>query len=141
MIRSLVFACAALLALAASPVFAQSKIMTAPQAASAVKNAEMILIDIRRPSEWKETGVAKGAVALSMHTSEFPQQITGLICATGGRTEYVTSLLAQNGFANVVDVSEGMFGNGEDPGWLARGMPLISSQEAQSAYRRLVQNP
>lgn len=132
----------------AGTVSAETVIMSAPEAANAVASNEMILIDIRSPGEWTETGVAQGAIALTMHNPDFPQQITailnadhgktiGLICATGGRTEYVVSFLSQNGFDDVVDVSEGMMGNDRGPGWIARGMPLISSDEARMAYQLL----
>ena len=129
-------------------VSAEPLIMSAPEAANAVASNEMILIDIRSPGEWTETGVAQGAIALTMHNPDFPQQITailnadhgktiGLICATGGRTEYVVSFLSQNGFEDVVDVSEGMIGNDRGPGWIARGMPLISADDARMAYQLL----
>lgn len=132
----------------AGQVGAAPLIMSAPEAANAVASDEMILVDIRSPGEWAETGVAKGAIALTMHNSEFPQKIAailngnhgksiGLICATGGRTEYVVSVLSQNGFEDIIDVSEGMIGNDRGPGWIARGMPLISSEEAQKAYQLL----
>jgi rhodanese-related sulfurtransferase len=132
----------------AGTVSAEPLIMSAPEAANAVASSEMILIDIRSPGEWAETGVAQGAIALTMHDPDFPQQITailnadhgktiGLICATGGRTEYVISFLSQNGFVNVVDVSEGMMGNDRGPGWIARGMRLISSDDARMAYQLL----
>jgi rhodanese-related sulfurtransferase len=108
----------------------------------------MILIDIRSPVEWAETGVAQGAIALTMHDAEFPQKIIailngshgtriGLICATGGRSGSVVSFLAENGFTDVIDVSEGMMGNDRGPGWIARGMPVISAEDAQNAYLRL----
>lgn len=127
---------------------AEPLIMSATEAASAVASEEMILIDIRSPGEWAQTGVARGAIALTMHSPDFPQKIAailngrhgksvGLICATGGRTEHVVSILAQNGFSDVIDVSEGMFGNDRGPGWIARGMSVISSEDAQMAYRLL----
>ncbi len=146
MVYSSVFVSVAYVVMAASSALAEPQIMTAPDAASAVNNAEMILIDIRSPSEWEETGVAEGAIALTMHRTDFPQKITallateqdktvGFICATGGRTEYVVNILSQNGFSDIVDVSEGMFGNNNGPGWIARGLPLVSAQEAQTAYQ------
>jgi len=146
MIRALFFSL--LVSLFAGRAGAEPQIMSAPEAATAVASGEMILIDIRSPGEWAETGVAQGAIALTMHNPGFPQQLTrilsgehgksiGLICATGGRTEYVVSFLAQNGFNDIVDVSEGMIGNDRGPGWIARGMPVISSEKAQMAYRLL----
>lgn len=149
MIQAALFA--GLIVLAAPAATAQ-QIMSAPEALAAVESGDMILIDIRSPGEWAETGVAQGAVALTMHNPAFGGQITallqgqqdksiGLICATGGRSEYVVSLLAQNGFAGVTDVSEGMIGNQRGPGWIARGLPVVSAQSAQDAYRRLALRP
>lgn len=146
MIRSLFFAL--LVFVFAGNAQAEPLIMSAPEAASAVANDALILIDIRSPAEWDETGVAQGAIALTMHDTEFPKKISailngaqgkpiGLICATGGRTEYVVSFLAKNGFTDVIDVSEGMMGNARGPGWVARGMPLVTSEDAQNAYRIL----
>ena len=132
----------------AAPLCAQTPIMSAPDAFSALSNGEMILIDIRSPGEWDQTGVAQGAVALTMHSPDFPKKIStllnahkgktvGLICATGGRTNYVVSFLEKNGFPDVVDVSEGMMGNTRGSGWIARGLPLITAKEARDAYRVL----
>jgi rhodanese-related sulfurtransferase len=133
----------------ASHVMADPGIKSAPEAVVAVNSGEMILIDIRSPREWNETGVASGAIALTMHSPEFGRKITellvaqqdksiGLICATGGRTEYVVSILAENGFENVIDVSEGMMGNARGPGWIAHGLPVTTSDAAQEAYEALV---
>jgi rhodanese-related sulfurtransferase len=61
-----------------------------------------------------------------------------LICATGGRTGYVVSLLSKDGFKGVIDVSEGMVGNERGPGWIARGLPLVSANEAKEAYQKLI---
>ncbi|MEM1301389.1 MAG: rhodanese-like domain-containing protein, partial [Pseudomonadota bacterium] len=96
--------------------------------------------------EWAETGVAEGAWPVSMHRPEFGQELSALferfghdriamICATGGRTAYVQSILRQNGIAGLTDVSEGMLGNGQNPGWIARGLPVVTVQEAMAAYQ------
>lgn len=149
MFRSLIFAFATLISL---PAMAESTIISAPEAAVAVNNGEMILVDIRSPGEWAETGVAKGAVAMTLHSPDFSKQIgalltaehgksIGLICATGGRTAYVINILSKNGFDNVVDVSEGMIGNERGPGWIKRGMPLVTADVAQRAYQLLALQP
>ena len=49
--------------------------MSAPDAFLAVSNDDMIMIDIRSPGEWDQTGVAQGAVALTMHNPDFPNKI------------------------------------------------------------------
>jgi rhodanese-related sulfurtransferase len=140
----------ALLVICAAPLSAEPKIIAAVEAATAAQAETLILVDIRSPGEWAETGVAEGAVALTMHRPDFGQKISallnanpetpiGLICATGGRTEYVVSVLAENGYRNVIDVSEGMLGNARGEGWIARGLPLVSAQHATKAYDVLVQ--
>lgn len=121
--------------------FAETPILTAPDASERVASGEFVLLDIRTPEEWKETGLADGAWPVSMHMPDFPQQLReilarfgpdqiGLICATGGRSSYVTKVLEQNGIHGVLDVSEGMFGNGQSVGWIARGLPVITVEEA-----------
>ena len=138
-------------ALAVSPVlavpnaWAESPTLTAPDIHRQVENGEMILLDIRTPQEWQETGLAAGAWPVSMHEEGFgrrlqnllktyrPTQIA-LICATGGRTAHVISILKQNGIEGVADVSEGMMGNPRGPGWIERDLPVVPLEEATAVY-------
>jgi rhodanese-related sulfurtransferase len=46
-----------------------------------------------------------------------------LICARGNRSAFARELLAEAGFTKVDDISEGMVGGANGPGWLARGLP------------------
>ena len=48
-----------------------------------------------------------------------------VICAAGNRSRWASRFLAEKGFAKVIDVAEGLFGNGRLPGWLARGLPVV----------------
>ena len=97
-----------------------------------------------------ESGVAEGAWPVSMHTPDFPKQLQailaqhppehiGLICATGGRSAYVTEVLARNGLPGVIDVSEGMFGNGQGAGWIARGLPTVTVDDVIAGYEKAVE--
>lgn len=129
----------------ANSSFAETRIQSAPEVAAALESGDLVLLDIRTPEEWKETGLAKGAWPVSMHRPDFsknlqmilakykPEQVA-IICATGGRTSYVADVLAQNGIKGVVDLSEGMHGNKNGPGWIARGLPISSLPDAQSAF-------
>ena len=136
---------AALIALAgAVPVLAQppaSWRFTAPDAAAAVAGGKITLIDIRTPPEWKETGVAKGARRVNMlhpqGAAGFVEQLLGeikgdrntpiaLICRTGNRTTQVQRYLQSVGFTQVYNVKEGMAGSAAGPGWLKRGLPVVS---------------
>lgn len=135
--------------LSVTHAIAESPTISAPDAAELVAAGELVLLDIRSPEEWSETGVAEGAWPVSMHTPAFPSQLqailaqygpsqVALICATGGRTEYVTDILEKNGIIGVADVSEGMFGNGTDVGWIGRGLPVVT-REASEAHFATIQ--
>ncbi|MGV6812785.1 MAG: rhodanese-like domain-containing protein [Brevirhabdus sp.] len=125
----------------AGPVLAGSpKIISAEDAYAAAKTGEIILLDIRSPGEWKQTGVPEGAMAATMHNDQFvptlrklladnPDTPLAMICATGGRTEYVTGILARNG-VDIIDVSEGMEGNRRGKGWVKKGLPLVDWRKA-----------
>lgn len=125
---------AVIFVVAPSSVWA-AETMSAPEALSSVEAGDMILLDIRTPQEWKETGIASVAIPLTMHSQQFlsgfqkvveenPGKTIGIICATGGRTQWLQAELAKRGFAPVVNVSEGMMGSKTGPGWIARGLAL-----------------
>jgi rhodanese-related sulfurtransferase len=113
----------------------------AKSAYSLAQSGQLIIIDIRRPSEWRRTGIPDGSAPISLqHFSrkirrEFfgdvlavvqgdKSQSIGLICARGGRSAWALELLEEVGFSSVHDISEGMFGNAKAPGWLARDLPI-----------------
>lgn len=122
--------------LAALPAAAQE--MSAPEAYEAARAGKLILIDIRTPPEWKQTGVARGAALINMihprgaagFLDEVLAKVGGdrtapiaLICRTGNRTTQVQKFLQAQGFTNVAHVPEGMAGSRAGPGWLARQLP------------------
>ncbi len=114
--------------------------LSAPDAFAKAKAGEVVLIDIRTPDEWKQTGVAPGAKRVNLNNPKggdgFMAEIlaaldqdksrpVALICRTGNRTAMAQRFLTANGFSNVFDVSEGMAGNmSAGPGWLRRGLPV-----------------
>ena len=114
---------------------AKPEAMTAPEAYEAAKAGEIVLVDIRRPEEWAETGIAEGAVALDMTAPDFVKQLVeirrkfpkkpiAMICRTGNRSNYATTTLDRQGFPGLIDVKEGMAGGPNGPGWLKRGLPI-----------------
>ena len=128
----------ALLALLAFSAHAEPD-LSAPEAAAQVQSGKLILIDIRTPPEWKETGVAKGAKQVNMlhpqgaqgFTNALLEQVKGnkdapiaLICRTGNRTTQVQRYLQSVGFTQVYNVKEGMAGSAAGPGWIKRGLPV-----------------
>jgi rhodanese-related sulfurtransferase len=120
-------------------------IQSAPDVAQQVNSGKMVLLDIRSKGEWEETGLAAGAWPVSMHEPDFglkleqvmmlykPAEIA-IICATGGRTEYIAKTLDGLVIKGIADLSKGMIGNNRGPGWLARGMPLITLKQSQADY-------
>ena len=87
-------------------------------------NNKMKIIDIRTPSEWKETGIIKGAYPITFfdergnfNAEKFVLQLNkvvkkgekfALICRTGSRTTMVSQFLANKLGYNVVNLKGGM---------------------------------
>lgn len=114
-------------------------LLDAPQALALVQAGKLTLIDIRRPEEWRETGVAVGAVRISMAhvegTAGFVRQVgaelggdrnapVGLIGRSGSRSGRMQQALLDAGFTQAYNIRQGMAGSGAGPGWIARGLPL-----------------
>jgi rhodanese-related sulfurtransferase len=109
---------------------------TPVETAKLVAEKKAILIDIRTPEEWKETGVADGAHKLDMNDPMFAAKLSkivegdrtkpvALICRTANRTRTVqAALMQQGGYTRVINVEGGMIGNSADKGWIAHGLPV-----------------
>jgi rhodanese-related sulfurtransferase len=128
-----------------SAVFAEPRKINAQEEYSAMQNKKVIILDIRSPDEWAETGLAKGAWPVSMHDASFvpnlqkivaryPRVPIALICATGGRSNYIADVLLKSGLDGVIDIPEGMFGNGKAPGWTARNLPIQDVNAARQDH-------
>ena len=98
------------------------------------QDGEMIIVDIRTPPEWQQTGIAKDALTVDMQDPDFlkkmvelrqsnPDKEIGFICASSNRSGQVQKALSQAGFDRVYSVYGGMTGNGQVPGWIADGLP------------------
>ena len=99
----------------------------------------MTIIDVRSPREWRQTGIPKGAMTVTIHnpngTKAFIQAVekavggdrsrpVALICAAGVRSARAVRILSAAGFKNLQNISEGMMGHPKaGPGWLNRGLP------------------
>jgi rhodanese-related sulfurtransferase len=97
----------------------------------------ILLIDIRRPDEWTATGSGQGAHRLDMRREDFIDALSSLaggdrsrpialICARGVRSARLAKLLTENGFSRIINVPEGMLGSSDGPGWIARGLPVVT---------------
>lgn len=150
--RLFLFTCA-VLSLAVSTLLAQPRagkspganfspiatlaVLGAEQAYARSLAREILLIDIRHPDEWAETGIATTAVPITMHQdisvflrkireaqSGHPATGLALICAQGSRSRYMQRFLYRVGFRSVMDVSEGMIGGPAGKGWIASKLPV-----------------
>jgi rhodanese-related sulfurtransferase len=128
-----------------SPAVANDEpgILTAPDASRSVSAGELILIDVRSEKEWRETGIPRGALAISIHDPRGrdgflekvrakigakPGRPVATICAAGVRSDRTQSWLREAGYGSVLNVREGMMGRWRpfepaQPGWLKRGLP------------------
>lgn len=114
---------------------ASSNSLTTTQAYAALREGQIILIDIRRPEEWRATGIAQGAIPIDMRREDFieavriaatdPSVPIALICAGGVRSRRIFDTLEDAGVTNIIDVPEGMSGSRAGPGWIAAGLPVV----------------
>lgn len=126
---------------------APSEVMDPVTAHEKTQAGEIILVDIRTPEEWLETGIGEGAIGLDMRARDFvvalvdlrkanPDTPIALVCRTGNRSGYVVDALAQQGFPGLVDVSEGMAGGPNGKGWIPRGLPTYEGTPQNVAQKR-----
>jgi rhodanese-related sulfurtransferase len=113
--------------------------MSPPEISALAKDKKIILIDIRRPEEWQETGVAENAHKIDMTDDMFLSKLSkltegnrtkpiALICRTANRTRVVQSALSQMGYSVVINVEGGMEGNENDKGWIKHGLPIVKGE-------------
>ena len=97
---------------------------------------DAVVIDIRRPDEWKRTGVIEGAHLMTFFDARGKYDLkawmakltpvaTGdrkvaIVCHSGGRSRPVSRLLHESmGYRRVYDVRDGI------AGWIAAGRPAV----------------
>lgn len=139
--RTVVIFCLLALALAASPAaLAQAPaaaVLSAHDAHAKAVAGALVLVDIRTPDEWRETGVPASGHAITMHQNQQTflrelgdavggsrQKPIALICAVGNRSAFLQGWLRKAGFENVIDVAEGMVGGRRGAGWIKSGLPV-----------------
>ena len=100
------------------PALAQ-QIYTAQPSAQQIQDAPMLVVDIRQPHEWVETGVLPDALLLPFNNPDqfladlaphlSPGQPVALICRTGNRTARAARIIAPALDVPVIDLAGGMF--------------------------------
>jgi rhodanese-related sulfurtransferase len=113
--------------------------LPAPEAYARAADGELVIIDIRRSEEWRQTGVGAGVLRIPMihprGEAGFLEEVLAaagghkdapiaLICRTGNRTTHLQRYLQAQGFTNVINIKEGMIGSAAGPGWIRRGLPV-----------------
>ncbi len=94
----------------------------------------LLLVDIRTPGEWRDTGVPQGAIPLDVDAAAFEVRLAGLrldnpgkrialIDRAGAQAVAVTQKLAGRGWRDLVPVRGGVLGPG---GWLAEKLPVTA---------------
>jgi len=113
-------------------------IVSADKAFAMARDGQVTIVDVRSPTEWRQTGIPQGALTVTIHNPDGEQgfvaamtEILGgdknrpiaLICASGNRSARAQQWLEAAGFSSVSNISEGMMGRGDAPGWLTRDLP------------------
>lgn len=99
--------------------------MRIPDVSTAQLPADAYLVDVREDDEW-QAGHAPDAVHLPM--MQVPERLTEIpaegnvviVCRSGHRSSEVVRYLIGQGYDNVRNLTDGMFG------WVAAGRPLVS---------------
>ncbi len=114
-------------------------VMTADEASVRAEAGELMLIDVRAPQEWRQTGVPRGARRVTIHdpaglkgfVDAMAAAVDGdlkkpiaLICARGNRSTIAQKVLSEAGFTRVFNIREGFTGGPYGPGWVKRGLPV-----------------
>ncbi len=111
-------------------------VMSVEEAHLRATAGEIVLVDVRKPSEWRKTGVPQSARLITMHQDNNKflaglEKATGgdktkalaLICARGGRSTHLLKPLEAAGYTNLINVAAGMKGGPHGKGWLKTGLP------------------
>lgn len=110
-------------------------IQLSPVEANAKAQAgEILIVDVRTPGEWRDTGVAKGAELVTLQDPNFAAKVLALmeqnpgkdvafICRTGNRSMAAARMLDKKTEAPIYNIQEGMVGRTSADGWIARDLP------------------
>lgn len=112
-------------------------VISATEAHQKASRGHLVLVDVRTPQEWLQTGVPASAHAVTMNQDGATMlaaidKLVGndrgrplaIICRTGNRTGSLLPQLRRAGFTNVTHVGEGVAGSRHGAGWLKAGLPM-----------------
>lgn len=119
----------------AGPALAEPGDLPADSAWKMVQRGDLVVLDVRTPTEWAMTGLPRDSHGTNMQDRDFLEQARGavlgdldqpvaVICKSGKRSKEAAETLERAGFTHVFDITEGMTGNDRGgEGWLTRGLP------------------
>ncbi|MFA5454194.1 MAG: rhodanese-like domain-containing protein [Sulfurimonas sp.] len=98
--------------------------ITNEEASQNLINSKIPIVDIRTPSEWKETGLLKGSIPIMLFDEKgnydlkvFLEKLNGavdtkkpfaIICRTGSRTSILAPFLSQKLNYDVINIKSGI---------------------------------
>ena len=111
---------------------AQIALMPATEVHERVEAGTILLVDVRTPREWAQTGIAQGASGIVLQDPEFLTKLETLtggakdtpvafICRSGARSGKATQMAMQAGYTHVYNVPHGTMTPG---GWISSGLPV-----------------
>lgn len=103
--------------------------ITAQQAHQEVSSGNLILIDVREPNEWADTGCAENASRVALSNHNFVEEVLRLVkndkdtpiavsCKSGMRGDEAIKRLKAAKFTNVVNVEGGILK------WISEQLPV-----------------
>ena len=110
------------------------------EAHSRYQNGDVLIVDVRTAKEWSSTGVADGAVKVTLQDPAFQEKINSLmalhpgaeiafICRSGNRSMTAAKRLAPHIEGDVYNVTGGMLGTN---GWKASELPLEANDQSEN---------
>lgn len=125
---------------------AAGEVISPKDANEKAMSGDVVLVDVRTPQEWQQTGLPASGHAITMHQAgpEFVKQLDAalggdrskplaIICRTGNRTSKLVGPLEKAGYTRILNVAEGMVGGRFGPGWIKTGLPMRKYKAGESA--------
>lgn len=109
--------------------------LSAQDAHIKVQRGEVVLVDVRTPSEWETTGLPQDSIGIPLESRNFMKQMRGavmgdldhpvaLICRADNCSDTAAKRLRAAGFTSVYNIPEGMTGrDGVGEGWITQELP------------------
>lgn len=106
------------------------------EAQKKAQRREVLLVDVRTPGEWAETGMPSPSVGLTLQRADFLDELARLtggdrtrpvafICRSGNRSGVAARQAMKAGYSQVYNVLGGMSGGA---GWISERLPIQAAK-------------